>query len=764
MDGERRATSSLLSTSILSTLNFQLSRPSTAKIVASLGNLKSRNNADGRLMESSMLTIWTNLLQLSCLPLRENRTTTLLDAAAARLRALLPAPYFLASVSSILRLPVPDEDDARSPRHHPAVRRKALMLLAERTAAITSREEAELFADLLPELCEVAATAPAPCSDADDGDVHARAHALVRQAALFAIERLAGSGLVSPTAMATTLLSTVTLLETLTPGVLRILQGDAAAATPRDVLEVRLWSSLALSIATLAAAAGLRALAALPRLVRPLLAATLREANAAVLRAPAPSARLLQTAALETLRAVFDTLPQFFLGPDLAALLSRTGLLSRALRDAPTNREAAGRLDALLVERSPPRILLPVLCRAVAELAAASDAEEEATVALDLVARTVASAASRADLAGHVEVLLTALFAVYAGGSMGREGKALQDAADRTLVATVMKLSESQLRKLYVRFRGWRGDVAKETDQGATAAAVRRFAFWNASAVLSDKLKGLFLSCLGVVMDDVVQELEFAAVRLCDPTAVSSKEGTKRRRLSAKPPAAAVDVLRPLSPLLRCLESALAADSRAGGDWIRAHDGRRFHDLLRPLAQLLRASVPAGLGEDVPGGSLSPHARLVLGRGSGPGGGVVGCLAALAAGGGDEKYWKPLVHAIVGACSEEGRSEVRRAGARALLDVIERLEEEFMVLLPECLPVLSEMLEDDDDDVAVAARECVQAERICWGRVSSPVCGEAGSRISPFGICMCRKILCVRAAVGILAIASSYGSTFGCVP
>eukprot|EP00587_Corethron_hystrix_P012946 CAMPEP_0113320630 /NCGR_PEP_ID=MMETSP0010_2-20120614/14380_1 /TAXON_ID=216773 ORGANISM="Corethron hystrix, Strain 308" /NCGR_SAMPLE_ID=MMETSP0010_2 /ASSEMBLY_ACC=CAM_ASM_000155 /LENGTH=157 /DNA_ID=CAMNT_0000178487 /DNA_START=93 /DNA_END=564 /DNA_ORIENTATION=+ /assembly_acc=CAM_ASM_000155 len=132
------------------------------------------------------------------------------------------------------------------------------------------------------------------------------------------------------------------------------------------------------------------------------------------------------------------------------------------------------------------------------------------------------------------------------------------------------------------------------------------------------------------------------------------------------------------------------------------------------FTQLLRASVPARLGEGVPGDSLSPHARLVLGRGTGTEGGVVGCLAALAAGGEDKKYWKPLVHAVVEACSEEGRSEVRRAGARALLDVIERLEEEFMVLLPECLPVLSEMLEDDDDDVAVAARECVQAERICW--------------------------------------------------
>ena len=30
-----------------------------------------------------------------------------------------------------------------------------------------------------------------------------------------------------------------------------------------------------------------------------------------------------------------------------------------------------------------------------------------------------------------------------------------------------------------------------------------------------------------------------------------------------------------------------------------------------------------------------------------------------------------------------------------------------MVLLPECLPVLSELLEDDDETIVVLAKECV---------------------------------------------------------
>ena len=63
----------------------------------------------------------------------------------------------------------------------------------------------------------------------------------------------------------------------------------------------------------------------------------------------------------------------------------------------------------------------------------------------------------------------------------------------------------------------------------------------------------------------------------------------------------------------------------------------------------------------------------------------MGCLTALAAAGGNERYWKPLVHTVVGAWGHGDRAEVR---ASALLSVLRMLGEEYMVLLPECLPVL----------------------------------------------------------------------------
>mmetsp|Transcript_9545 Transcript_9545/g.19421 ORF Transcript_9545/g.19421 Transcript_9545/m.19421 type:complete len:146 (-) Transcript_9545:17-454(-) len=107
--------------------------------------------------------------------------------------------------------------------------------------------------------------------------------------------------------------------------------------------------------------------------------------------------------------------------------------------------------------------------------------------------------------------------------------------------------------------------------------------------------------------------------------------------------------------------------------------------------------------------TITAYGALVIGWGTSGTRSLVGCFMALAAGGGNKWYWKPLIHAIIGACGHGDHAEVLNAGASALLFVLWTLGEECMVLLPECLPVLSELQEDDDDeDVVSLARECAQ--------------------------------------------------------
>lgn len=94
---------------------------------------------------------------------------------------------------------------------------------------------------------------------------------------------------------------------------------------------------------------------------------------------------------------------------------------------------------------------------------------------------------------------------------------------------------------------------------------------------------------------------------------------------------------------------------------------------------------------------------------------VTECIVALASAAGDEQKWKPLNHAVLQACSHETRGEVRKAGVRCLLSLIKSIGEEYMVLIPECLPVLSELLEDSDEEIAGFAQECITSSEELLG-------------------------------------------------
>ena len=172
-----------------------------------------------------------------------------------------------------------------------------------------------------------------------------------------------------------------------------------------------------------------------------------------------------------------------------------------------------------------------------------------------------------------------------------------------------------------------------------------------------------------------------------------------------------VDKIKPLQPLLLCLEYALKADAHEGGDWTSGDDNQRYNMILNHLGKLLLAQVPKDISiisdltpkEEA---STSAYQQLVQGVGTLEYGNVVGCVTSLAAAAGNEQLWKPLNFAVLEACGHK-RSEVRKAGISCLLSIIETVGEEYMVLLPECLPLLSELLEDDDE-IAGIAKECIQ--------------------------------------------------------
>lgn len=83
------------------------------------------------------------------------------------------------------------------------------------------------------------------------------------------------------------------------------------------------------------------------------------------------------------------------------------------------------------------------------------------------------------------------------------------------------------------------------------------------------------------------------------------------------------------------------------------------------------------------------------------------CIVSLALAAGDEQLWKPLNHRVLQAASCDTRAEVRKAGVKCLAWLIRTIGEEYVIFVPECLPVLSELLEDTDQSVASLAKDCI---------------------------------------------------------
>ena len=290
------------------------------------------------------------------------------------------------------------------------------------------------------------------------------------------------------------------------------------------------------------------------------------------------------------------------------------------------------------------RIMLPVVKKIVED---GGDGKETARC-VQLLGKVVENTA-RSGVNGHVELCTDVLLL-----SMSEIGS--RSEVSEFLVSVVMKLSEKQFRGLFDRVRSWyedeRGAGRDDEDGEEEGDGEKGDVFWALAATLSRELRTIFLPCLSTVLDDAVVVLEGAA-------------GNSKKRKQRGGGAGG----ERLGSVLSCLESSLKADSFVGGSWTTAQDGLRFKQILKPVSKLM---VTEGVC-----------------------GSVVGLSVSLACAGGDELLWKNLNSSILEAAGSDVK-EVQLAGLTILYDILESVGEEYLGLLPECLPTLSECLEEND--------------------------------------------------------------------
>ena len=68
--------------------------------------------------------------------------------------------------------------------------------------------------------------------------------------------------------------------------------------------------------------------------------------------------------------------------------------------------------------------------------------------------------------------------------------------------------------------------------------------------------------------------------------------------------------------------------------------------------------------------------------------------------------------------TRDGKPRSRLIAIAALSAVVDRLQEEYLVLLPEAIPFLSELFEDPDEAVEGAARALTLRLTVGWCRLT----------------------------------------------
>ncbi|CAM9779225.1 unnamed protein product [Lampetra planeri] len=547
----------------------------------------------------------------------------------------------------------------------PSVRRKAMELLNSKLLhhrANWSNAQVELLLEVLELLLEVcgrhhrdhAAATAKPLADGDPDEESEQA--VNRQTALMSLKLLCRSfGAERPARFLPVLAAAVQLLEEGADEDVNVLAGAllcaAETATALRVLAVPL----------------------LPRLLPSMLG--LMGSRKELL-----THDLYLLSAITALQRVSATLP-YFLSPYLLDILMQLTHVRTIVPVAGPHvtqlQQRLTQLQATLAHELPARVLLPAISRAYDHTLLLH--REGCLGPLFSVLTEHLAHIGKEELASH-QAELTALFtkaldfrAEHAQDSLDSVGD-VEGHVITSLVAMVMKMSEVTFRPLFFKLFDWAS--------GEDRPSERLLTFYRMSERVAERLRGLFVLFAGHLVKPCAHLLNRLNVALPDEKAVFGHVGDEaadeRNQLL-------------LQLVLDCLHKVFLYDTQ------RFLTEERVHTLLLPLVDQLENTLG---GDDVYQQRVACH--------------LVPCIAQFAVAMGDDTLWKPLNYQIL-LKTRHTSPKVRFASLLVLLEFATRLRENFTVLLPETIPFLAELMEDECEEVEKQCQKTVRELEVILG-------------------------------------------------
>ncbi|KAL6058638.1 snoRNA-binding rRNA-processing protein utp10 [Balamuthia mandrillaris] len=247
------------------------------------------------------------------------------------------------------------------------------------------------------------------------------------------------------------------------------------------------------------------------------------------------------------------------------------------------------------------------------------------------------------------------------------EVESVEETGVEAFLHLVMKLNENTFKPLFLKTYDW------ATSLNEKASTARLILFYRLVNALTEKLKTIFVPYFGYLLDNSLSMLT---------TFQKDDKGQSREGKEALPHNQLTCLI--LTALYKCFlydtEGFVNAD--------------KFNQLVPALVSQFENLYESG--EQPTGQEYMDRVAHYL----------VPCIAQLAVTVADEKLWKTLNYQVLLA-SRHDLPRVRIAALKTIQEFYTRLGEEFIVLLPETVPFLAELMEDSVPEVEQLCQEVI---------------------------------------------------------
>ncbi|XP_072230242.1 HEAT repeat-containing protein 1 [Leuresthes tenuis] len=370
--------------------------------------------------------------------------------------------------------------------------------------------------------------------------------------------------------------------------------------------------------------------------------------------------------AVTALQRVAETLPHF-ISPYLQ---DATLQVCRVTRHVETSSSASSssaqlclRLTSLrstLATKLPPRVLLPTLTRSYSSMVV--DNKDQLGVLMSILKEHICHM-DRDQLSFH-QSELTAFFlsaldfrAKHCQGDLQRTAQ-VEGAVMDGLLALVMQLSEVTFRPLFFKLLDW----------SKSGGGERLLTFYRLCDRFAERLKGLFVLFTANLVKPVADLLRRTGTD--EPLFASDRAVEKNCLL--------------LQFVLDCLHKIFLYDTQ------RFLSRERADALLGPLVDQVENRLG---GEQVYQQRVTRH--------------LVPCVGQFSVALADDSQWKILNYQIL-LKTRHSDAKVRFSSLLMLTELASKLKENYMVLLPETIPFLAELMEDECEEVEQQVQKAVQ--------------------------------------------------------